>query len=254
MEATRKIYYEKKAYRIVKKYVRKIVSKIPIDNATALTARPTVFLNFDRKLVEQMFLEIYTKIGKMEGQRITQDLKREKNFFDLFDAEFLTWFTQNIAKNIVSVSDTLMDEIAKVMEQAYSDNVTVVEAQNRIFKLVNSPNFYKWQALRIARTESTTASNYATFIAGRSSNLVLQKEWVTNLDSRTRNVEDEFDHWHMNGVVVDYEQPFNVNGDFVMYPGDPIGASGNIINCRCSLNLVPKRDSNGKLILRNNGN
>ena len=253
MEATRKIYYEKKAYRIVKKYVRQIVAKIPTNNATALTARAVVTLNFDRSLTQKMFFEIYSKIAKMEGQKITQDLKREKNFFDLFDAEFLAWFTQNIAQNIVSVNDTLMDEIAKVMEQAYSDNVTVVEAQNRIFKLINSPNFYKWQAMRIARTESTTASNYATFIAGRSSNLVLQKEWVTNLDSRTRNVEDEFDHWHMNGIVVDYEQPFNVNGDFVMYAGDPKGAAGNIINCRCSLNLIPKRDSNGNLIIRSNG-
>ena len=39
---------------------------------------------------------------------------------------------------------------------------------------------------------------------------------------------------HGNGVVVG--------------SGDPKGSAGNVINCRCSVAVVPKRDDNGNLV------
>jgi len=52
----------------------------------------------------------------------------------------------------------------------------------------------------------------------------------------------------MNGKRVGYNEKFNVSGQEMEYPGDPNASAGNVVNCRCTVAVVPKRDSNGDLI------
>ena len=56
----------------------------------------------------------------------------------------------------------------------------------------------------------------------------------------------------MNLVKVPADQPFKVPSKSgvqdMMYPGDPNGSAGNVINCRCSSAIVPRRDKDGRLI------
>ncbi len=61
--------------------------------------------------------------------------------------------------------------------------------------------------------------------------LPVTKEWVTVGDSLVRPP-----HVAADGQTVTLNQPYEVGGEFLMYPGDPnLGASTeNIINCRCS--------------------
>jgi len=62
--------------------------------------------------------------------------------------------------------------------------------------------------------------------------LNLRKSWSAILDNRTRP-----DHAAANGQTVAFDQPFEVGGELLMFPGDTsLGASiENIANCRCSL-------------------
>jgi len=105
---------------------------------------------------------------------------------------------------------------------------------------VNSPKFYKWQALRIARTETTIAMNTATNQAGIDSGVLIKKEWISAGDGNERP-----SHRELNGDSVELGQQFS-NG--LMYPGDPSGAADEIINCRCTFLQVPVRDKNGDII------
>ena len=41
-----------------------------------------------------------------------------------------------------------------------------------------------------------------------------------------------------------------VGGEEIMYPGDPNGMSGNIINCRCKVVYTIKEDEDGLPILK----
>jgi hypothetical protein len=107
--------------------------------------------------------------------------------------------------------------------------------------------------MRIARTESTAAANYASIRATQQSGFATAKEWMSYQDARTRRAPDDaFDHWHMNGVTVPTHEHFVMEGrdrvDTLMYPGDPQGAPGNIINCRCTLIYKPMKDADGNLI------
>jgi uncharacterized protein with gpF-like domain len=85
----------------------------------------------------------------------------------------------------------------------------------------------------IARTETHGAANYGADGAARATGLKLRKEWIAAEDERTRP-----DHNEANGQIVDMDQAFDVGGEALMYPGDPAGSAGNIINCRCGVSHV----------------
>jgi uncharacterized protein with gpF-like domain len=61
---------------------------------------------------------------------------------------------------------------------------------------------------------------------------VQEKEWLSAIDERTRDA-----HVAANGQVVPVEEPFIVDGEELMCPGDSgAGVSaGNVINCRCTM-------------------
>jgi hypothetical protein len=56
----------------------------------------------------------------------------------------------------------------------------------------------------------------------------VKKSWVTILDSKTREA-----HAQADGLEVEIDQPFIVDGEALDYPRDEKGSAGNIINCRC---------------------
>lgn len=108
------------------------------------------------------------------------------------------------------------------------------------------------------RTEVNSATNVAAVAAAEKFEYKTMKEWISGHDNRVRgrNPEDHANHWGLDGVVVDYNQPFvdPRNGVRLMQPGDP-NAQGmgrdkaaTVINCRCTVALVAKRDANDRLI------
>ena len=52
----------------------------------------------------------------------------------------------------------------------------------------------------------------------------------------------------MNQRRVGQSERFNVSGEMLSFPGDPKGRAGNVVNCRCTVAIVPKRDSQGNLV------
>ena len=77
----------------------------------------------------------------------------------------------------------------------------------------------------------------------------MDKVWISALDARTRQAPDsKFDHYDMNQKRVPLDKPFNVSGEKLMFPGDPKGSGGNVINCRCSVAQVVRRDKDGNII------
>jgi hypothetical protein len=253
--------YEKQAYRIVKKKLKVIIKNLSLSNITADNAQMTVEATFDKKHVKTMYIELYRVIGLKHGEFVVRNIDSDTKdigltFFEVFFNNLINNFLINsIGSRITTVSETMIDEIVKIIKEAYkTEDLNIMQVRKMIYDKVRDNNFYRWQALRIARTESTTISNYATLQAGRASRLVMTKKWVSIQSERTRvTPEDQFDHLHMNDVVVDLEELFLVNGkegnNAVMHPGDQeLGVAGNNINCRCAMTLVPKRNATGGLM------
>lgn len=245
--------YERKAYRIVQKHVSEMLLKIPFNNVSLGTYEITIQTNITQEKVFAMFREIYTTIGIAHGNRVNKELEKVKKANVLFNEvllrEILLFLSTDGGVKIVSVRDTLANDIIKTIKDSLGENATIIDLQNAIYALISkSQSFYKWQALRIARTETTSASNFAAIKAAQESDLVLDKMWISVQDNRTRITP--FDHLDMNGQKQELEKPFFVGGQNIQYPGDVNASAGNVINCRCTISFIPKRDADGMLIIK----
>lgn len=88
-------------------------------------------------------------------------------------------------------------------------------------------------AVRNARTSITSAENAGrveSYHYAESIGITLKKEWLATLDDSTRE-----EHRQLDGQRVNVDEPFEVNGEKIMYPGDPNAAGYLTYNCRCSL-------------------
>ena len=143
---------------------------------------------------------------------------------------------------VVSVIATARKVFQQTIQKLMTDESFMAEgadAQARIlrrkFKEVS-----QYQALRIVRTESALAANFATQETARQifPGSQMSKEWIAGSDARVRPAHREAD-----GQIVKFDEDFLVGGESLAYPGDPRGSAGNVINCRCSTAPIPDEDA-----------
>jgi uncharacterized protein with gpF-like domain len=248
--------YERKAYRIVQKNVKAILGRIPYNNATPNTWEMLIHGNIHIEDIKKMFVEIYSTIGINYANRINKELEKVKKANVLFNEELLKeillFLSNEGTGKITSVHNTLIEEVINAVKVQLGANATVIDIQKAIYNVVSkSQTFYKWQALRIARTETTTSSGLAAMHTAQQSDLVMTKTWISAVDNRTRP-----DHLGANGQTVDFEDYFIMpSGVKMSFPGALFNDKGavpanEVINCRCTIGFTPKRDAEGMLILK----
>lgn len=153
------------------------------------------------------------------------------------------------AKKIVGITETTREWVREQLSSGHAQGLMY----DQIAAAMVNDEINTSRAWLIARTESTGAMNFATFIAASKSNFMKEKNWIDSGDSRVRpdgNPHGRFDHHHEDIGKQPLDKPFFVSGEELMFPGDTsLGASaGNICNCRCSFGLKTLRDSSGRMI------
>jgi HK97 family phage portal protein len=83
-----------------------------------------------------------------------------------------------------------------------------------------------WRATTIARTEVVGGFNAASHTIAEASGVVVEREWLATLDTRTRDT-----HKALDGARVKGHQSRYTNG--CLYPGDPTARPEETIMCRC---------------------
>lgn len=249
--------YERQAYKELNKTFIKWGNTIPFTIMTGDNYESLIDVTVLDSPLILSYERLYTEIGLVHGKRTGRAINRELKFFKPgdFESVFLEnirkfLLTANMKDRIVSVEGTYIDTIKNLLASRLEEGKTIRDAAREIMELVRKPSFYRWQALRIARTESTTAANYAATQANEVTDFVMEKIWISAKDSRVRRTPpDKYDHQDLNGKKVAPDEPFITSrGEKLMYPGDTNGSAGNIINCRCAVAYRAKRDSNGDLI------
>ncbi len=102
----------------------------------------------------------------------------------------------------------------------------------------NIPEMNRNSAIRAARTAVTGAQNagrYNSYRAAKNMGIDLQAQWVATLDNRTRHT-----HAILDGQVREIDEPFEVDGEKIMFPGCPSVGDRKVVgsliyNCRCTL-------------------
>ena len=149
-------------------------------------------------------------------------------------------YAQERAANEVRVvtgtwKDSLVGLVRKLMEQDLG--LGIEKLTKRIYDRYVG-DLEKWQVRRIAQTEAMIGMADASEAAARTLSIKYTKQWVISGLGNTRP-----SHEAMDGVIVDQDEPFRLEGGLMMYPHDTsLGAdAGEIINCACDILRIPKR-------------
>jgi hypothetical protein len=157
----------------------------------------------------------------------------------------------SLLQNVHGISDTVKENTLSIIQEGNLNGWGYDKIAAKIQDQIGS----KWRALRIVSTESVKAANMGAIEGARLTGFEMLKRWVSAHDNRVRGnpagkyPESEYDHWDMDSVTLPLDQPFHlgsrttgVASDILQFPGDPNGAAGNIIACRCTLSFIVKRD------------
>lgn len=142
---------------------------------------------------------------------------------------------------IKGVSDACKQSIGEILTRSLLAGKTLVDAEKEIGSVLPDSGVFRIvedRAHRILRTEYGRILEMANQLGlEKSAQTVpgLKKEWLcTHRKSRIAHIA-------ASGQVVPVSSPFIVGGEALMYPKDPAGSAGNVVNCRCrSIPVVPE--------------
>jgi hypothetical protein len=250
--------YEAYAYPIIKK---------ALDDQTGVVADFVNEDNFDnielyiQFLVQQKPLysgleKIYTKVG-VSAATFSYDWirnsvpKNKKDFIiDFFNAawfeEMVNYFRLIGGTKVTGIDDTTRNIVKNLLANILGQNLSRREQAKLFEQSLNDPAFNRARSLVIARTESTTAANFGINMGAESSDYEVQKFWInTREPGRTRP-----SHLAMTRDRIALNQPFNVGGVLMMYPGEVGAPAAEVVNCRCVMATEAIKDADGLPILK----
>lgn len=134
---------------------------------------------------------------------------------------------------MVRTPDEVYRQILKVLGDVTAAGGTVKDQANAVRRILNVTGTENWpaRAKTVAVTEVHRAWNFGALGAALRAQHhlgVIEKTWHARDDSATRP-----GHKRADGQTVFVNQPFIVNMEALMAPGDPSGSPANVINCRC---------------------
>ena len=249
----------------LKKAIRESVGDMNIDKSLTPIERYNQAQKYKR--LEKIEEEIATSLNKLNRQAVQQVNKNltnvyKVNYTDSIDtlsvllavtipnryAKTPTNKEVNQAKqeeespfDILALDDVRdIADLRKNITRQFTTSIMRGENTTQLIERIQQVTQAKLSDIvRIARTQTTRLENKAridAYSVGDKMGYTMVKEWVAVNDNRTRPA-----HRHANGQQVPLDQPFNVGGEELMYPGDSNGSASNIINCRCTMRAGIKK-------------
>ena len=191
--------------------------------------------------MQKSYVHTGLKQAKWQYSQIKkQEVKSISFFYDKWQKLLTDFMLLFGGERITGITDTTKEQIRFLLAVTQDQNMTVYEAAKYILEQMNSRSFLFNRALIIARTETTTASNYAHTLANEDSDIQTEKKWVSTRDKRTR-----LSHLVANGQKVGNKEPFLIGAVEMQYPGDAKAPAKEVVNCRCVVRFVAVLDANG---------
>lgn len=195
----------------------------------------------------QVLKSMYVNAGLFEANTEYARLKREEGqkyrgfgFNKEWTDAILAYFRSNLLDKVVlPISENTKGWIGEVLDKATVEGWGVEDTAREI--MTKAKDINRKRARVITRTESVRAMNVAALIGIEKSSLVMDKVWIDAKDHRER----------LSHKVCGRQKQIDINEPFangLMYPGDPAGPAKEVINCRCKVAGVPRRDERGRVI------
>ena len=209
------------------------------------------FVQLDKTPILKALEIVYQNTAKKEARwEYYNVLKRpEEKGIEFFNPKWQKLITDFLLQfgglKVTYINDTTREQIRLLLASANELNLSAVDMARYLVKELQSKDFYFNRALRIARTETTTASNFGHLLTEQSLEIQTVKKWVATEDNRTRR-----SHLLADQQKVNVDEKFTIGGILMNMPGDPQAPAKEIINCRCVLRLVPVYDEMGNPVAK----
>lgn len=185
-----------------------------------------IFAKHYRRVATTFSNKTYKVIEDSKKFIIVPDIKGPK---DEFWAELNRWTRKETASKVTGIQKTSRKLLAKTIQKGMNEGLSNHDIAKNLVK--NGRISTPIRAKTIAITETHTAAVKSVDAAIRSTRIEMEKEWVPNIDKRTRP-----DHVVMvNHPRVPEGGKFRVGSSSMEYPGDPAGGAAQTIRCRCVL-------------------
>lgn len=138
-------------------------------------------------------------------------------------------YVKRVRNRLVGIGDTMYERATDALRTSLETGEGAAKAATRVADVLQVSAA---RATTIARTEAAGAVSGADQGVAQelhTAGIVTRKTWLATSDERTRESHSDAD-----GQSVDVNQPFDVGGEEIMYPGDPDGEAGEVVNCRCT--------------------
>ena len=194
--------------------------------------------------LEQTYLNdlmtgLYRAVGVPAARSSINNFLGRKADSDMWEDIIERWIANNAGKKIKILTTSYKQWFQGLLKEAMADPSVSIETvvQNLYSTVVGGySELMEWQVRRIIQTETMTSLSVASSESIKALGVPFLKQWVTS-GNNTRE-------WHavMEGVVVEENELFVVNGEYMEYPTDDSnGATApNIINCSCGVMRIPK--------------
>jgi len=150
--------------------------------------------------------------------------------FDIAAVRVQEFLATQSSERITLANETTKGQIRVALAEGSAAGEGAAAISKRIVDIYEEARGTR--AFRIARTETTRASNFGT-LAGMQQVGIKQKQWFTVGDDNVRST-----HQSLNGQTVQVNNAFvSLSGAQALYPGN-FGVAEEDIECRCSILAV----------------
>lgn len=130
---------------------------------------------------------------------------------------------------IMGVGDTVRDQLNTSLVDGVEAGETTGQLADRVREVYNALS--DGEATRVARTETNSAYNYSRHETMLGVGIEY-KAWLSSHGPHVRPAHAAAEEYYIDAPIP-VDEPFLVGGEDLMFPGDPAGSPGNIINCQC---------------------
>jgi len=182
----------------------------------------------------------YAIRARRETRKMTKG--EDEIYEDILAEKIMAYLGTELGATITAVGDTskvllqklLRDLVPQILDEGIGGGQAVTMLRDRIESKWHEMKYYRTE--RIVRTEVGRASGFGSWEGMKSVSEDQTKVWISSFSSDSRD-----SHIAADGQKVDIMEPFIVNGERLMYPGDPAGSASNTINCLCDIYYEVKR-------------
>jgi hypothetical protein len=238
--------------RAINQQVAPIIKIAGEQGADSALQQIPLFVRVDpiKDVFTRMFREVGTSVSyKFRKRLLSRKADATGMIIKASDPDFNNWayyFEEFILPALLRKSEIKLIRMTDTTERLIRESIQRGTDQgfgiDKIAKFVRGEmDEMTWQRARtIAQTEVIGASNQAAFEGANSAGIDYKKFWSNSGLEGIRESHIFAQEWSYDRDGIDPDDLFDMgNGTFMLHPGDPNAPPEEVINCRCTLIVLP---------------